>query len=118
MNAVARFETIDVRPLSGALGAEIFGVDLASGLSDAAIRDVHAAWLEHQVVFFRDQRISPSQQVAFARHFGELDTYPFIKPLPGHPAVITIIKEPDTKYNFGGGWHSYTSYQSILRANC
>jgi len=105
------FERIRVVPCTGSLGAEIGGVDLAKPLPDATFDEIHRAWLEYSVVFFRDQEISPADQVAFARRFGELDTYPFIKPLPGHPEVIPIIKEPDNRYNFGGGWHSDGSYQ-------
>ena len=102
---------IKVEPTSGALGAEIAGVDLAAGVDDATFAEIHAAWLDHQVIFFRDQRIAPAQFEAFAERFGELDVYPFMEPLPGHPNVIPIIKEKDTKFNFGGGWHSDMSYQ-------
>jgi taurine dioxygenase len=106
----AAYTRIKVEPSSGALGAEIAGVDLAA-LDDATFAEIHRAWLEHEVIFFRDQRITPAQQEAFARRFGELDTYPFIEPLPGHPHVIPIVKEKDTRFNFGGGWHSDMSYQ-------
>jgi len=105
------YSRIVVEPTSGALGAEIGGVDLAAGVDDATFEEIHRAWLEHQVIFLRDQEITPGQQEAFARRFGELDVYPFIEPLPGHPHVIPIIKEKDTKFNFGGGWHSDMSYQ-------
>ncbi len=102
---------IKVVPSSGALGASVEGVNLAAGVDDATFEEIHRAWLDHHVLFFRDQRISPAQMTAFAEQFGELDTYPFIEPLPGHPHVIPIIKEEDTKFNFGGGWHSDMSYQ-------
>jgi len=104
------YSRIKVEPCSGALGAEITGVNLAA-LDDATFEEIHRAWLEHQVIFFRDQRITPAEQTAFGERFGELDTYPFIAPLPGHPHVIPIVKEPGTKMNFGGGWHSDMSYQ-------
>jgi taurine dioxygenase len=104
------YSRIKVEPSSGALGAEIAGVDLAEGVDDATFEEIHRAWLEHEVIFFRDQRITPAQQEAFAARFGELDFYPFIEPLPGHPHVIPIVKEKDTKLNFGGGWHSDMSY--------
>ena len=104
------YDQIQVEPCSGALGAEVGGVDLAK-LDDAAFDEIHEAWLEHQVLFFRDQQLTPSDQEAFASRFGELDVYPFIEPLPGHPHVIPIIKEKDTRMNFGGGWHSDMSYE-------
>ena len=62
------------------------------------------------MLFFRDQHITPAQQTVFAERFGELEAYPFIAPLPEHPFVIPIVKEQDTKMNFGGGWHSDMSY--------
>jgi len=104
------YSRIKVEPSSGALGAEIHGIHLA-GLDDETFAEIHRAWLEHQVVFFRDQHITPADQAAFAERFGELDTYPFIAPLAEHPNVIPIIKEKDTRMNFGGGWHSDMSYQ-------
>jgi len=105
------YDRIAVEPSSGALGAEVNGVDLSTGIDAATFDEIHRAWLEHHVLFFRDQKLTPARQAAFAEHFGELDTYPFIEPLPGHPHVIPIIKEPDTRTNFGGGWHSDMSYQ-------
>ncbi len=105
------YERIRVEPTSGALGAEVFDVDLASKLDDATFEEIHRAWLEHGVLFFRDQHITPGQQTAFGERFGDLESYPFIAPLPGHPHVIPIIKEKETRFNFGGGWHSDMSYE-------
>jgi len=105
------YSRIKVEPSSGALGAEVTGVNLAAGVDDATFDEIHRAWLEHHVLFFRDQRITPSQQTAFAERFGDLEVYPFIAPLPGHPYVIPIVKEPETHANFGGGWHSDMPYQ-------
>jgi taurine dioxygenase len=104
------YSRIVVEPASGALGAEISGADLSS-VDDPTFEEIHRAWLEYQVLFFRNQKLTPADQTAFARRFGELDTYPFIAPLPQHPHVIPIIKEKDTRTNFGGGWHSDMSYQ-------
>ena len=116
--ARADYSRIKVEPVSGALGAEISGVSLAA-LDDETFEEIHRAWLAHEVIFFREQRITPADQAAFAERFGELDTYPFIAPLAGHPHVIPIIKEKDTKINFGGGWHSDMSYQEKpVKATC
>jgi taurine dioxygenase len=104
------YSRIRVEPTSGCLGAEIHGVDVAN-LDDKTFDEIHRAWLEHEVIFFRDQQITPAEQAAFAERFGELDTYPFLQALPEHPNVIPIIKEPQTRVNFGGGWHSDMSYQ-------
>lgn len=104
------YSQIKVQKCVGALGAEVSGVDLAQPLSKPALAEIHAAWLDHQVLFFRGQQLGPAQQAAFAANFGELDVYPFVKALDAHPNVIPIIKEPHTKMNFGGGWHTDTSY--------
>lgn len=72
---------IDVRPISGALGAEIHGVDLSKDLSGTVIEEIRSAWLEHLVIFFRDQEITPAQQLAFAEQLGEPVEYPFVQGL-------------------------------------
>ena len=67
-----RYSRIALTPASGALGAEVSGVDL-SCLDDETFEEIHAAWLEHQVLFFRDQKLTPGDQTAFAQRFGELE---------------------------------------------
>src|SRR5262245_66375665 len=62
---------LEVQPIAGALGAEISGVDLSKDLSDDAVAAIRRAWLEHLVVFFRDQDLSPARFLAFGRRFGE-----------------------------------------------
>jgi len=104
------YRHIQLRPLSSALGAEVGGVDLSRPLDDEVFSEVRRAFRDHLVVFFRDQALSPDQQVAFARRFGPIGTYPFAAPLEGHPEVIAVIKEPEQETNFGGFWHSDTAY--------
>jgi taurine dioxygenase len=101
---------LDVRPLASALGAEIFGVDLAEPVEDAMIQALRAALLEHVVIFFRDQALAPQQLLGLAEHFGEVGEYPFVKGLPECPLVLPVIKEPHERSNFGGIWHSDTAY--------
>ncbi len=104
------FQTIDVKPISGALGAEVSGADLSQDLGNKAFDEIHQAFLDHHVLFFRDQTLTSQQQVGFSRRFGPLGIYPFVAPLPEAEEVIEILKtEKDTK-NFGGAWHSDTSY--------
>src|SRR3954468_13788802 len=102
--------TLDIRPLSGALGAEILGVDLADNLSDATVAAIRAAWLEHCVVFFRGQSLTPEQFLHTAGRFGEPIDYPFVKGIPGFPQITPVIKLEHEKINFGGLWHSDTAY--------
>lgn len=103
-------QTLNIRRVAGALGAEISGVDLAGPLSDETIADIRRALVEHQVIFFRDQALSPAQQVAFGARFGPLNIHPYVAGMDGQPEVMEIIKEPSDKINFGGGWHSDMSF--------
>lgn len=96
---------ITVRRLT-AVGAEIFGVDLAQPLSPSAFGEVHRALLDHGVIFFRDQRITPRQQLDFAARWGEIHFHPHMKSLDGHPGVIEILKKEDDTTVFGEGWHT------------
>ncbi|MGE3918317.1 MAG: TauD/TfdA dioxygenase family protein [Hyphomicrobiaceae bacterium] len=105
------YSRIEVKPLAGAIGAEIVGVDLGAALANEVIDEVHRAFLDHQMIYFRHQRFSPAQQVAVARNFGKPAIYPFLKGLDGQPEVHEIIKTETDKKNFGGGWHSDTAYK-------
>jgi taurine dioxygenase len=102
--------TITTTPIAGALGAEIGGVDLARDLSDDTVAEIRNAWLEHLVVFFRDQELTPAQFLAFARRIGEPVEYPFVKGMDDFPEIITVSKLPHETVNFGGIWHSDTVY--------
>ncbi|MBL6951761.1 MAG: TauD/TfdA family dioxygenase [Alphaproteobacteria bacterium] len=103
--------TIEVRPITGSIGAEISGVNIAEELSSAAIADIRQALLDHLVIFLRDQDITPAQQLAFVSRFGEPDIYPFVKGLEDYPQITPILKLPEETINFGGVWHSDTVYQ-------
>ena len=104
------YQQITVDPISGALGAEIHGVDLSQPLDDATFAEIRRAFLEHCVIFFRDQRLGPEDLKTFGRRFGTLNVHPFVKGLDGHNEVMPIIKEKTDKANFGGGWHSDMSF--------
>ena len=101
---------LKIRKVAGALGAEITGVDLSAELSDAVIEEIRAAFNQHQVIFFRDQNLSPEAQLAFGRRFGPLNIHPYVAGMAGHPEIMEIVKEPGDKVNFGGGWHSDMSF--------
>jgi taurine dioxygenase len=104
------YRTIDVAPIAGALGAEITGVDLATDLVDETVSEIRRAWLDHLVVFFRDQVLEPAAFLSFACRFGEPVEYPFVKGIDGFPEIIEVAKLPHEKVNFGGIWHSDTVY--------
>ena len=71
---------------------------------------LRAAWLEHQVLFFRDQPLSAEQFMACARAFGTPVEYPFVQGLEGFPEIIEVKKLEHEAANFGGIWHSDTAY--------
>lgn len=108
--------SFEVRPLPGPLGAEVLGLDLSQPLSEAAFGRLHRAHLDHHLLVFRDQRITPAQQVAFSRRFGPLQIHVLKKfQLPGHPEIMQIsnIKvngEPIGLGDAGHFWHSDLSY--------
>lgn len=108
---MANYRSIDVTPLAGAMGAEIAGVDLAKPLSNQQLADIHQAFLDYLMIYFRDQSLTPKSQVALARHFGKPAIYPFLKGLDDTPEVNALIKSPDDARNFGGSWHSDTAYK-------
>jgi taurine dioxygenase len=107
---VKTFSHFDSRPIVPALGAELSGIDLAAGLTDRAAREVRDALLEHQVIFFRDQDLTPQQFLDFARAMGEPIEYPFVKGIERFPHIIEVKKLEHEKVNFGGIWHSDTTY--------
>jgi taurine dioxygenase len=104
------YQHIEVRPLAGALGAEVFGVDMAADLDDEVVREVRRAFLDHLVIFLREQKVTPQQQVAFARRFGDPMEYPNLPGLPEEPLITPVVKLEHERNNFGGVWHSDTTY--------
>jgi alpha-ketoglutarate-dependent taurine dioxygenase len=100
----------DVVPVSGVIGAEVHGLDLAAPLPDDTVGEVRRAFVEHQVLFFRDQDLSAERQIAFGRRFGDLGTHPYVEASAEHPEVIDVVTEPDDRVNFGGGWHTDVTF--------
>lgn len=103
-------DTITVRPLAPALGAEVLDIDLAAPLDNRTVDAIHRAFLDHQVLFFHDQTLTPEDHKAFARRFGELDTHPYAGHLPGHSEIVEVLKEESDTWNFGGVWHTDVSF--------
>ena len=99
-----------IKKIAGALGAELSGIDLRQELNSALVSDIRAAFLEHQVIFFRDQEITPTQFLHFAQSLGKPIEYPFVKGLPNFPTIIEVKKLEHEVVNFGGIWHSDTTY--------
>lgn len=105
---------IALHPMSGALGVEIELPPgfVASSAAAEVVAEINAAWIEHHLVVFRDLNLTPPQQAEFCSLLGALDVYPFLEATTEHPNVVPIIKEPDHRLNFGGAWHTDTSYMA------
>jgi len=103
---------MDIRPLTGALGAEIFGVDLAAPLEDRIVAAIRSALLEHLVIVFRDQRLTPDQHAVFARRFGPLHTFAYTaaRALERHPEILRVVKEKEDRKVFGELWHADVTF--------
>ena len=101
------YETIAVRKLTPAIGAEISGVDLAGPLSNRQASELHDALMAHQVMFFRDQQMSVEQHKAFGRLFGELLVHPAARAeVEGHPEIRVVHADEKTEVATGEVWHS------------
>ena len=105
-----KYSHIDVHPVSGALGAEITGVDISLPLDTEVVSEIRKALLNHLVIFFQNQVITPQHQLNFAEQFGLPIEYPQLKGLPECPLVTEVIKLEHETMNFGGVWHSDTTY--------
>ena len=104
------YHHITVAPVTGALGAEIGGVDLSKPLSGDVLAEIRRAFVENLVIFFRDQTLTPEQHKAFARNFGDLHINSFFPRVEGHDDVQLLVKEPDDIKNIGEVWHSDVTY--------
>ena len=105
--------SIEVRPVSGAVGAEIVGVNLGEPLGDHALRTIKRNLADHGVIFFRDQSLTPAQHINFARRFGPININRFFAKADGYPEIALVAKEPYQTKNIGGGWHTDHSYDQI-----
>ena len=107
------YTSIRMEKLTPHVGAEIHGVDLAHPLDERTFKEVHDALVEHGVIFFRDQHISPEQQKAFGRLFGELHVHPAAPGLvEGHPEILVIHADETSKHVAGENWHSDVSCEA------
>jgi len=104
------YRHIQVRRIAGALGAEIEGVDIARPLGSEVVAEIRQAFLDHLVIFLRNQKLTPQTQLAFAERFGQPMEYPQLKGLPECPLITPVVKLAHERVNFGGIWHSDTTY--------
>ena len=108
-----RYKTLEATPLSPALGAEIGGVDIASGISEEQFDELRQAYIDHGVIFLRDQDITPEQHIEFARRWGDINVNRFFQAVATHPLIAEVRKEAGQKANIGSSWHTDHSYDQI-----
>lgn len=104
---------MEVRPLTGALGCEIFGVDLAN-LSSEEFAGIHQAYLDYSAVMFHDQILTQEQFADFGRRFGKLEDEPFLPHRADVPGVFYLRGAPKNAKTLSTqylGWHADHTYQ-------
>ena len=103
------YQTIEVRKLNPVIGAEIGGVDLSKPLGNQQFQEIHDAWMENLVIFFRDQHLSVEQHIAFGRRFGPLHIHPAAHLPDGHPEILEIKADENSRHVAGEEWHTDVS---------
>ena len=105
-----KYRHFTVKPLSGSVGALIEGLDLSCDQDADVIAEIRQAWLDHLVIFFRDQHLSDKRLMTFGRYFGELYLHPNLAKKGPHTEVIHVVKEPDATRVVGAEWHTDTAH--------
>lgn len=103
------YDTLTPRPVSPHVGAEIAGIDITRPLTNRQVEELHQALGEFGVLFFRDQRFDHDSQKRFGRYFGELDIHPNTPGPEGHPEILPIHADANSKMIAGEKWHSDVS---------
>lgn len=110
---------IEFERLTAAVGATVHGVDMAD-VSDSDIDDIRKGWMDHKVLFFRDQHITVEEHIAFGARFGELEVHPFATGREGYPEIVRIESNAENQYA-ADNWHSDVTWRqepslgSVLR---
>jgi len=104
-----RNSRIEVRPIAGAIGAEIHNVDVGADLDEGTVGDIRQALLDHCVIFFRDQKLDVARHKVFTRRFGEIFIHPNYKGTQADPEIIVITREPGDRKIVGEDWHADTT---------
>ena len=101
--------TIEIRPITPTVGAEIFGADFSN---ENDVNEIKQAFSDHSVIAIRNLNLTPDEHLAFARKWGEININRFFKPVEGYPEIATVLKEPDQTYAIGETWHTDHSYDT------
>lgn len=100
------YGTIEITPMTPRIGAEVSGIDLTKSLGNQQFQELHDALMEHSVLFFRNQDVDVEQHKNFGRLFGDLHIHPGSPPPPGHPEILIVHADKDSKHIAGENWHS------------
>ena len=106
MSAVEGYQSIEVSSLTPHIGAEVSGVDLRQPLSNEQFSEIYRAWLDWQVLVFRNQDIDRDQHKAFGRKFGTLHVHPMQHSYGGDPEILKVKTTKDSTYTAGNAWHT------------
>ena len=106
---MTNYSTINVKPLSGNIGAEIDGVNLKK-ITKEQFKEIKIVFGKYGVIFFRNQNLSPEEEIIFAELWGEININRFFTNLEGYPKIALVSKEPDQQKNIGGAWHTDHTY--------
>ena len=104
---------IIINPISGSIGAEIHGVNLSTDLSDAVFSEIRQTFIDHGLIFFRNQELTPDDHLRFAKRWGEININRFFAKVEGYEQIAEVKKDPDQEINIGGAWHTDHSYDQI-----
>ncbi len=112
--------SIQVKPLTCAIGAELLGVDLGVAAQDESLfQAIKQLLLEHKVLFLRNQSFTKAQHVAFSRKFGELEDHPVAGSDPEHPGLVQIYKTPDKPNDrYENSWHTDATWREKPPMGC
>ncbi len=99
-----------IKKISPTIGSTVYGLDLSKPIPKETLKKLRHLWLDRKLLVFPEQTLTPKQQTDFTQQFGELDQYPFLEGIKGHPYVAEVLKRPEEKINFGGVWHADTTY--------
>ena len=104
---------IKLIPTSGSIGVEIHNVDLSKELSESTFSEIRETFINHGLIFFRDQDLSPEDHLRFAKRWGEININRFFARVEGYEQIAEVRKEQDQEINIGGSWHTDHSYDEI-----
>ncbi len=102
-----------INPTSGSMGVEIHNVDLSKELSDSLFSEIRETFIEHGLIFFRDQELTPDDHLRFAKRWGEININRFFVKVEGYDQIAEVRKDADQKINIGGAWHTDHSYDQV-----